>query len=561
MSFFKKLKNKLFKSSSKLEEGIDAIVEDGGEEEVEEVSLEPSGPSEADLEAEAERRRIEEAQAEIERAAAEQAEQDRLAAEQAAADAARQEAERQEAARLEAEKLEAERLEATRLEEERLAQERIEREQAEAARREEERLAVEKAAAESEAQAKAEAERIAVEQAERARLEAERLDAERAEAARLVAEQQEALRLEQEKLAQEQAEAELAEQQRLAQERLDQEAAEALAQEKRDAETRAQMQAEEAAVAAAAAALATSEPVEPAKKPGLFGRLMGRKEQKTVVRRALDDDMLEALEELLIASDMGVDTALRVTANMAEGRMGKKLSTGEIKQLLADEIAAIMEPVAKPMPLYPNRPQVVLVVGVNGSGKTTTIGKLALQFQNAGKKVVIAAGDTFRAAAVEQLQVWGDRAGVPVLTAPEGSDPASLAFDAMTKAEADGADLLMIDTAGRLQNRADLMEELAKIVRVIRKKDETAPHNTLLVLDATTGQNALNQVDIFRQIADVSGLVMTKLDGTAKGGVLVALADKFGLPIHAIGVGEQIDDLDAFDPKEFAQALTGVAIE
>jgi fused signal recognition particle receptor len=271
--------------------------------------------------------------------------------------------------------------------------------------------------------------------------------------------------------------------------------------------------------------------------------------------------MLEALEELLIASDMGVDTALRVTANMAEGRMGKKLSTGEIKELLASEIAAIMEPVAKPMPLYPNRPQVVLVVGVNGSGKTTTIGKLALQFQNAGKKVVIAAGDTFRAAAVEQLQVWGERAGVPVLTAPEGSDPASLAFEAMTKCEEDGADLLMIDTAGRLQNRSDLMEELAKIVRVIRKKDPTAPHNTLLVLDATTGQNALNQVEIFRQIADVSGLVMTKLDGTAKGGVLVALADKFGLPIHAIGVGEQIDDLDAFDPTEFAQALTGIAVE
>ncbi|MFK8076303.1 MAG: signal recognition particle-docking protein FtsY [Granulosicoccus sp.] len=312
----------------------------------------------------------------------------------------------------------------------------------------------------------------------------------------------------------------------------------------------------------AIAPVALSTPPAPqAKKPGLFGRLLGRTEPVTVVRRALDDDMLEALEELLISSDMGVDTALRVTANMAEGRMGKKLSTAEIKQLLADEIAAIMEPIAKPMPLYPNRPQVVLVVGVNGSGKTTTIGKLALQFQSAGKKVVIAAGDTFRAAAVEQLQVWGDRAGVPVMTAPEGSDPASLAFEAMTKAEADGADLLMIDTAGRLQNRADLMEELAKIVRVIRKKDPSAPHNTLLVLDATTGQNALNQVEIFRQIADVSGLVMTKLDGTAKGGVLVALADKFGLPIHAIGVGEQIDDLDAFDPEEFAQALTGIAVE
>ncbi len=299
-------------------------------------------------------------------------------------------------------------------------------------------------------------------------------------------------------------------------------------------------------------------PPEVPESKGLMGRLFGRNESKTVVRRTLDDDMLEQLEELLIASDMGVDTALRVTSNMAEGRFGRKLSTQEIKQLLAQEVARVMEPVAKPMPLYPKRPQVVLVVGVNGSGKTTTIGKLASQFKAAGKKVVIAAGDTFRAAAVEQLQVWGDRAGVPVLTAPEGSDPASLAFDALSKAQNEGADLLMIDTAGRLQNRADLMEELAKIVRVIRKVDDTAPHNTLLVLDATTGQNALSQVETFRKLADVSGLVMTKLDGTAKGGVLVALADKFGLPIHAIGVGEQIDDLAPFDPEEFAAALTGL---
>ncbi|MEM5468732.1 signal recognition particle-docking protein FtsY [Celeribacter marinus] len=300
--------------------------------------------------------------------------------------------------------------------------------------------------------------------------------------------------------------------------------------------------------------------VEAAVRPGFLGRLMGRKETKTVVRRALDDDMLEQLEELLISTDMGVDTSLRVTAAMAEGRFGKKLSVEEIKRLMAQEIARIMEPVAKPMPLYPQTPQVVLVVGVNGSGKTTTIGKLASQFKAAGKSVVIAAGDTFRAAAVEQLQVWGERAGVPVLTAPEGSDPASLAFDAMSKAQDIGADLLLIDTAGRLQNRTDLMEELAKIVRVIRKKDPSAPHNTLLVLDATTGQNALNQVETFQKISDVSGLVMTKLDGTAKGGVLVSLADKFGLPIHAIGVGEQIDDLAPFDPEEFAAALTGLEV-
>ena len=292
------------------------------------------------------------------------------------------------------------------------------------------------------------------------------------------------------------------------------------------------------------------------KKETLVGKILGRKKVK-VIKRKFDDDMLEQLEELLIASDMGVDTAMRVAANMAQGNLGSRLSTSEIKKLLADEIEQIMENVAQPLPIYPKHPQVVLVVGVNGSGKTTTIGKLASQFKEAGKNVVIAAGDTFRAAAVEQLQIWGDRANVPVLVAPEGSDPASLAFDALEKAQQEKADLLMIDTAGRLQNRTDLMEELAKIVRVLKKKDPEAPQNTILVLDATTGQNAISQVETFREIAEVSGLIMTKSDGTAKGGVLVALADKFGLPIHAIGVGEQIDDLAPFDPAEFAQALTG----
>jgi fused signal recognition particle receptor len=303
-------------------------------------------------------------------------------------------------------------------------------------------------------------------------------------------------------------------------------------------------------------ALVPAEAAPPEANAGILGRLTAR--QPAEARREFDDALLESLEELLIEADMGVETALAVAANIAEGRMGRRVSVTEIKQALADEVARIMMPVARPMPIYPKRPQVVLVVGVNGSGKTTTIGKLASQFKAAGKSVVIAAGDTFRAAAVDQLKIWGERAGVPVLTAPEGSDPASLAFDAMTKAQASGADLLMIDTAGRLQNRADLMEELTKIIRVIRKKDPEAPHNTLLVLDATTGQNAINQVEIFRKLADVSGLIMTKLDGTAKGGVLVALADKFGLPIHAIGVGEQIDDLAPFDPEEFAAALVGL---
>ena len=219
------------------------------------------------------------------------------------------------------------------------------------------------------------------------------------------------------------------------------------------------------------------------KKETLVGKILGRKKVK-VIKRKFDDDMLEQLEELLIASDMGVDTAMRVAANMAQGNLGSRLSTSEIKKLLADEIEQIMENVAQPLPIYPKHPQVVLVVGVNGSGKTTTIGKLASQFKEAGKNVVIAAGDTFRAAAVEQLQIWGDRANVPVLVAPEGSDPASLAFDALEKAQQDKADLLMIDAAGRLQNRTDLMEELAKIVRVLKKKDHVAPQNTILVLDA-----------------------------------------------------------------------------
>lgn len=288
------------------------------------------------------------------------------------------------------------------------------------------------------------------------------------------------------------------------------------------------------------------------------GSLLGASgDGRQEARRRLDDEMLESLEELLVASDMGVDAAGRVCASIAEGRFGRRVASSEIKKLIAADVARILEPVAKPLPIYGLKPQVLLVVGVNGSGKTTTIGKLASQFRSAGKTVSVAAGDTFRAAAVEQLRIWGERAGVPVFAAAEGSDPAALSYSALEKAKADGTDLLLIDTAGRLQNRKDLMDELAKIVRVVRKQDETAPHNTLLVLDATTGQNALSQVEIFRNVADVTGLIMTKLDGTAKGGILVALAEKFGLPIHAIGVGEAIGDLAPFDPEDFAKALTG----
>ncbi len=276
-------------------------------------------------------------------------------------------------------------------------------------------------------------------------------------------------------------------------------------------------------------------------------------------RKVLDDAAIEELEDLLIQADLGADVALQASAAVAEGRFGKKIAAEEIKRLLAGEVARILEPVAKPLPLMAAKPQVILVVGVNGSGKTTTIGKLASQLKGAGKSVMIAAGDTFRAAAIEQLQVWGDRAGVPVIAKAVGADAAGVAFDALEQARAAGTDILMIDTAGRLQNRADLMSELEKMVRVIRKFDASAPHNTLLVLDATVGQNAISQADVFLKTADVTGIVMTKLDGTAKGGILVALAQKFNLPIHAIGVGEQIDDLQPFDPDEFARALTGAS--
>ena len=544
MAFFKKLKDRLFKSSSKIEDGLDAIVGDGGVEEAVEPQIDTAAQE------------------------AEQAVAARLAQEAAQTQAANDQALKDEEAREAARAAQA----ADDAEQDRIAQAAAREEQArrEAEKAQADRVLAEAAAAkaaqakaEAEVQAKAQAAQEAAEDAaQRARLQQE--EADRADAARAAEAERAAkaaqIEQEQRQAAVEKAarDAERAEQERVAKDT----AAAQDAQQRHEAQL-AQVARAEAEAAAERAAedvrLAEAQKAEAAAaKPGLLGRLLGRGEKKTVVRRELDDDMLEQLEELLISADMGVDTALRVTANMAEGRFGKRLSTAEIKELLAAEVTRIMEPVARPMPLYPTKPQVVLVVGVNGSGKTTTIGKLASQFQAAGKKVVIAAGDTFRAAAVEQLQVWGERAGVPVLTAPEGSDPASLAFDAMEQAGRDGADLLMIDTAGRLQNRADLMEELSKIVRVIRKKDPDAPHNTLLVLDATTGQNALSQVKAFQELADVSGLIMTKLDGTAKGGVLVALADKFGLPIHAIGVGEQIDDLAPFDPEEFADALIGI---
>lgn len=275
-----------------------------------------------------------------------------------------------------------------------------------------------------------------------------------------------------------------------------------------------------------------------------------------VTKRKLDQDTLDELEEVLLAADLGIETSQRITTALAKGRFEKTISADEIRETLADEVARVLEPVARPLEIDSARkPHVVLVLGVNGSGKTTTIGKLAAKLTREGRKVMLAAGDTFRAAAIDQLKVWGERTGAPVIARDVGADASGLAFDAVKAAQDAAVDVLLIDTAGRLQNKEGLMAELEKVVRVIRKVDETAPHDVVLVLDATTGQNAMQQVEVFRQRAGVTGLIMTKLDGTARGGILVAIAAKHGLPVHAIGVGESVDDLQSFSAKDYARAI------
>jgi len=276
-------------------------------------------------------------------------------------------------------------------------------------------------------------------------------------------------------------------------------------------------------------------------------------------KRRLDDAALEELEDILIGADLGPAVAARIIATFRRTRFGKEVTDEEVRETLAAEIAAILTPVAIPLTIdRARKPHVVLVVGVNGTGKTTTIGKLAQQYREAGMTPMLVAGDTFRAAAVEQLQIWGQRTGAEVISAAADADAAGLAFDGLTRAEAAGADVLLIDTAGRLHNKATLMEELRKIIRVLKKKDETAPHSVLLVLDATTGQNAIQQVKVFKEMVDVSGLIVTKLDGSARGGIVVALAENFGLPVHAVGVGEQAGDLRPFNAQDFARSLVGV---
>jgi fused signal recognition particle receptor len=300
------------------------------------------------------------------------------------------------------------------------------------------------------------------------------------------------------------------------------------------------------------------------KKSGFFARLkqgLSRSAQsftKVVTRRKLDRETLDKLEEALIRVDVSPDIAKFVLEEISRNRFDREISDPELKAALAKELTTILERVRRPFRFErEEHPHVVLIIGVNGSGKTTTIGKLAQKMMAEGKSVMLAAGDTFRAAAIEQLQIWGERVGVPVVAKTAGADSAGLAFEALEKARAQKSDFLLIDTAGRLQNKANLMSELQKLQRVVKKLDPSAPHSVLLVLDATTGQNALSQVEVFRDMAGVTGLVMTKLDGTARGGILVSLAEKFGMPIHWIGVGESVDDLQAFDAEAFAKALVG----
>jgi fused signal recognition particle receptor len=399
--------------------------------------------------------------------------------------------------------------------------------------------------------AKIESTRLETARLEKERIAAEALhESERLVSEQLVAAQAQAAKADAEKLAAVNLENERLETKRVEQERL-------IAENKRQADQQLELARVEAS------------PVVAPVKTSWWQRLKGglSRTANTVsdgitglfTKRKLDGDTLEELEDILIQADLGIDVAARIAAAVGKGRYDKEIEPDEVKAILAEEVAKVLAPVAKPLIVdITNRPFVILMVGVNGSGKTTTIGKLTSKFRAEGKSVMLAAGDTFRAAAIEQLRVWGDRTGTTVISRNQGADSSGLAFDALKAAKDSNTDVLLIDTAGRLQNRTELMAELEKMVRVIKKMDDTAPHAVLLVLDATVGQNALSQVEIFGKVAGVTGLVMTKLDGTARGGILVAIAEKFKLPVHFIGVGEGIDDLEPFSAQDFARAISGL---
>jgi fused signal recognition particle receptor len=509
------------------------------------------------------KRQAEQAEDANQRAAQASAEAEQRAAEKAAEAKALAE---EKAARLKSEK-------EARAAEAKLVQEKLAQEKAGAAKAAEAAAKLE--AEKLEAKRKAEAEAAAVKDAAR-KLEAEKIEAAKVEAAKLEAAKLETAKLETAKLEAAKLEAARVEAERL-------KAAQAFAKEQA-----AQAQivaAEKAALAPQVPAPAVPAPVipapivpapivpapveAPAPKTSWWQKLKSglSRTASTVsdgitgifTKRKLDDATLEDLEDILIQADLGIDVAARISAAVGKGSYDKEIEPEEVKKILSEEVAKVLTPVAKPLIIDSSKkPFVLLMIGVNGSGKTTTIGKLASKFRAEGKSVMLAAGDTFRAAAIEQLKVWGQRTGAPVISHDQGGDAAGLAFDALKTAKEAGTDVLLIDTAGRLQNRTELMAELEKVIRVIKKLDETAPHGVLLVLDATVGQNALSQVEIFGKTAGVTGLVMTKLDGTARGGILVAIAEKFKMPVHFIGVGEGIDDLEPFAAQDFARAIAGL---
>ncbi|MFU9075340.1 signal recognition particle-docking protein FtsY [Proteus sp. LHD240705] len=545
---------------------------------------------------EAEKQRLEQEkaqrQAEIDaeqaRLEAEHAEQARLAQEAQAQRLAQEEAQRQAELKAEQERLEAQRQEAARLEQERLAQEaetqrlaqeeaqrqaelKAEQERLEAQRQEAARLEQERLAQEAEAQrlAQEEAQRQAELKAEQERQEAARLEQERlaqeAEAQRLA--QEEAQRQAELKAEQERLEAQRQEAARLEQERLAQEAeAQRLAQEENERLAIAQAEAEDIESLREEVLADKVVEQEKPKKEGFFSRLkkgllktrqnLGSGFLSLFRGKKIDDELFEELEEQLLIADVGMETTTKIITSLTKHATHKDLKDAEaLYGKLREEMGDILSKVDKPLNIEGKKPFVILMVGVNGVGKTTTIGKLARQYQAEGKSVMLAAGDTFRAAAVEQLQVWGERNNIPVVAQHTGADPASVIFDAIQSAQAKGVDVLIADTAGRLQNKSHLMEELKKIVRVMKKLDEEAPHEVMLTLDASTGQNAVSQAKLFNETVGLTGLTLTKLDGTAKGGVIFSIADQFSIPIRYIGVGEGIEDLRPFKADDFIEAL------
>ena len=520
----------------------------------------------------AEAQRIEQERAAAEQAEAQRIEQERIAAQQAEAQRIEQEraaAEQAEAQRLEQERIAAEQAEAQRIEQERIAAQqaeaqRLELERAAAEQAETQRLEQERAAAEQAEAQRIEQERIAAQQAEAQRIEQERIAAEQAEAQRIeqeriAAEQAEAQRLEQERIAAQQAEAKRLEQERIAAQQAE---AQRLEQERIAAEQAEAQRLEQERVAAEQA-----KKEEKPKKEGFFSRLkkgllktrvnIGAGFSSIFSGKKIDDDLFEELETQLLTADLGVDTTMKLIDRLTDGANRKQLKDGDaLYELMKQEMAAMLKTAEQPLTIpAEKKPFVILMVGVNGVGKTTTIGKLAKQFQNEGKSVMLAAGDTFRAAAVEQLQVWGERNSIPVIAQHTGADSASVVFDAFQAAKARNVDVLIADTAGRLQNKDNLMQELEKIARVMKKIDPDAPHEVMLTIDAGTGQNAISQVNLFNQCVGLTGITLSKLDGTAKGGVIFAVADKFNIPIRYIGVGEGIDDLRSFKSDDFIDAL------